>query len=77
VRHDAAQDALSFDQRQVPQVLAMQVRHVERIEIWLAAAVEKLIELRLTVTIQAHEFAIEDGFMRIAASHEQRPGKDL
>ena len=63
-RDDPPENALALDQWQMAQIAAVEIRHVEGVEIRLVAAVEESIKLRPAVSIEAEDFAIQDCLVR-------------
>jgi hypothetical protein len=57
---ESRESLLSLDKWHLPQVLAIKPQKVERVKDWLPFPAKQLIELAHTLTIEAHNFAIEN-----------------
>jgi hypothetical protein len=51
-RHDRAQAALAFDQRAIPEVLAVDAEHIERVEVRPLAAKQQLMKVAPTIGVE-------------------------
>lgn len=65
LRDDAAQYLFSFQQRQVTKIAAIQPEQVEGIKARVGSAVQKIVELRAPVGIQANDFAVQHGIFNV------------
>jgi hypothetical protein len=64
-----AENLLSLHQRQLTQILPVQPKHIESVEVLRRPAAQQAIELRLAVCVQVDDFAIQD---RIAHRQTRR-----
>jgi hypothetical protein len=77
VRHQPAQNALALNQRQHPQIAAVQPENVERDELLRGPATHQVVELRPTSGVQEHDLAIQHwtGVAAASCSHRESNGR--
>src|SRR5207253_1196895 len=62
-RHDRPQQALSLQQRQVPEVAAIEPQQIEGVEVLQTATPHQVIEERLAVAAEVHNLAVKNSLV--------------
>jgi hypothetical protein len=67
LRHDRPEPHLPLNQRQIPQVFAIQPKQIEGVEPWFTTPERQIFELSLAMAVEADDFAVQN----------RRPGSEL